>query len=114
MGGHEPTDAQWHWLAPLLPAQQTRVGRPSHPHRWIINGILWILATGAPWRDLPEKYGSWHTVSSRFYRWRRTGIWQHMLAALQPQADQQGRLDWALHFRDNTIVRAHQHAAAAR
>jgi transposase len=114
MGRHELTDAQWHWLAPLLPPQQPRVGRPSHPHRRIINGILWILATGAPWRDLPEQYGSWHTVSSRFYRWRRTSIWQHILAALQRQADQQGRLDWSLHFVDSTIVRAHQHAAGAR
>lgn len=88
--------------------------RPSRPPRDIINGILWILATGAPWRDLPRQYGSWHTVSSRFYRWRRAGIWQHIFAALQQQADRRLELDWRVHFIDSTIVRAHQHAAGAR
>jgi transposase len=72
------------------------------------------LATGAPWRDLPEQFGPWHTISSRFYRWRRAGIWARVLAALQRHADQHGQLDWSMHFVDSTIVRAHQHAAGAR
>src|SRR5260370_14606473 len=62
MGRHELTDTQWHQLPPLLPPQKPRLGRPGQPHRRIINGILWILATGAPWRDLPPQYGSPHTV----------------------------------------------------
>jgi transposase len=74
MGRHELSDTQWRQLAPHLPPEKPRVGRPAHPHRRIINGILWILATGAPWRGLPAQYGSWQTVSSRFYRWRRAGI----------------------------------------
>ena len=111
MGRHELTDAQWERLAPFLPPQTPRVGRPAHPHRRILNGILWILATGAPWRDLPACYGKWQTVSSRFYRWRRAGAWQRILAALQCREDRQGRLDWSVHFVDSTIVRAHQHAA---
>ncbi len=114
MGRHELTDAQWQRLAPLLPPQKPPVGRPSQPHRRIINGILWILATGAPWRDLPAQYGAWHTVSSRFYRWRRAGIWVRIQAALQQRADRQGQVDWSVHFVDSTIVRAHQHAAGAR
>lgn len=114
MGRHELTDAQWQRLAPLLPPQKPRIGRPAHPHRPIINAILWIVATGAPWRDLPEHYGSWHTVSSRFYRWQRGGIWQRILAALQQLADRHRQLDWSVHFLDSTIVRAHQHAAGAR
>jgi transposase len=114
MGRHELTDAQWHRVAPLLPPQKPRVGRPGHPHRRILNGILWILATGAPWRDLPPEYGSWHTVSSRFYRWRHAGVWARLLAALQQWADRQGQVDWSVHFLDSTIVRAHQHAAGAR
>jgi transposase len=114
MGRHELTDAQWHTLAPLLPPEKPRIGRPNHPHRRIINGILWIVATGAPWRDLPEHYGPWHTISSRFYRWRRAGIWGRILAALQRHADQYRQLDWSVHFVDSTIVRAHQHAAGAR
>jgi transposase len=71
------------------------------------------LATGALWRDLPERYGSWHTVASLFHRWQRAGIWQRILAALQQRADQQGRREWSLHFVDSTIVRAHQPAAGA-
>lgn len=114
MGRHELTDAQWQRLAPILPPEKSRVGRPSHSHRRIINGILWILETGAPWRDLPAQYGSWHTVSSRFYRWRHAGTWQRILVALQQHADRCGQLDWSVHFVDSTIVRAHQHAAGAR
>lgn len=76
--------------------------------------MLWIARTGAPWRDLPEHYGAFGTVASRFYRWRRAGIWQRILEALQARADRQGRVDWSLHFVDSTIVRAHQHAAGAR
>src|SRR5690348_7685436 len=110
MGRHELTDAQWLRLAPLLPPEKPRVGRPSHPHRRILNGILWILATGAPWRDLPERFGPWHTVASRFYRWRRADIWQQILSAVQQRADRLGELDWSLHLLDSTSVRAHQHA----
>jgi transposase len=114
MGRHELMDAQWLTLAPLLPPEKPPVGRPSHPHRRILNGILWILATGAPWRDLPERFGPWHTVASRFYRWRRAGIWQQILIALQELADRRGELDRSLHLLDSTSVRAHQHAAGAK
>jgi hypothetical protein len=60
------TDAQWRRLEPLLPPERPRTGRPNHSHRTILNGILWILRTGAPWRDLPDRYGPVGTVSSRF------------------------------------------------
>ena len=80
----------------------------------MLNGILWILRTGSPWRSLPERYGSWKTVSSRFYRWQKAGVWGRILSALQQEADGEGRLDWTLHFVDSTVVRAHQHAAGAK
>ena len=80
----------------------------------MINGVLWILRTGAPWRDLPALYGKWTTVVSRFYRWRRAGIWQHVFAKLQEQADADGKLDWDKHYVDGTVIRAHQHAAGAK
>ena len=67
-------DTQWERLQPLLPPQKPRTGRPNLDHRWIVNGILWLLRTGAPWRDVPERYGPWRTVASRFYRWCRAGI----------------------------------------
>ena len=108
------SDAQWEALRPHLPPAKPRTGRPNKDHRTVLEGILWVLRTGAPWRDLPERFGSPGTVSSRFYRWRQAGVWDRVLAALQAQADAEGRLDWTLHFVDGTTVRAHQHAAGAR
>jgi transposase len=108
------TDVQWEWLRPLLPPQKPRTGRPAKDHRTILNGILWILRTGSPWRCLPERYGSWKTVSSRFYRWQEAGVWDRVLAELQRRGDAEGRLDWSLHFVDSTVVRAHQHAGGAK
>jgi transposase len=108
------TDQEWERLQPLLPPQKPDVGRPAHDHRTIINGILWILRTGAPWRDLPARFGKWTTVVSRFYRWRVAGIWQRVFARLQEQADADGRLDGEKHYVDGTVIRADQHAAGAR
>lgn len=65
----ELTKEQWQRLKPLLPDQKPAVGRPSNDHCTTINGMLWILRTGAPWRDLPSCYGAWETVAGRFYRW---------------------------------------------
>ena len=114
MGRFDLSDRQWARLEPLLPPQRPRTGRPNDDHRRIVSGILWVLRTGAPWRDLPERYGPVGTVSSRFYRWREAGVWDRVLAALQAEADAKGEVDWDLHFVDATIVRAHQHAAGAR
>jgi transposase len=113
----ELSHAQWQRLQPLqplLPPQKPRVGRPSLDHRTTINGILWVLRTGAPWRDLPQRYGAWATVSGRFYRWQRTGLWQQILQTLQQQADAEGKLNWQLHHVDGSVIRAHQHAAGAK
>ena len=114
MRRRELTDEQWERLKSLLPPQKPRTGRPSRDHRTIVDGILWVLRTGAPWRDLPERYGPWQTVASRFYRWRKAGVWQRILEALQQHADAEGRLDWQIHFVDSTVIRAHQHAAGAK
>ncbi len=108
------TDAQWERLRPVLPPQKPRTGRPANDHRTVLDGILWILRTGSPWRALPERYGSWKTVSSRFYRWQKAGVWHRVLSALQRQADAEGRLDWTLPFVDSTVLRTHQHAAGAK
>jgi transposase len=108
------TNEQWERLEPLLPPQKPHTGRPAEDHRRILNGILWILRTGAPWADLPERYGPWKTVATRFYRWRKAGIWDRLFAAVQQQADAEGRIDWEVHYVDGTVVRAHQHAAGAK
>jgi transposase len=80
----------------------------------VINGILWIDRTGAPWRDLPERYGKWSSVASRFYRWQKAGIWDKIVAALQTQADAAGVINWDVHYMDGSVIRAHQHAAGAK
>jgi transposase len=108
------TDTQWERLQPLLPPQKATTGRPAHDHRQILEAILWLSRTGAPWRDLPRELGRWQTVSSRFYRWRQQGVWGRVLAALQAQADARGELDWLVHYLDSTVIRAHQHAAGAK
>lgn len=108
------TNSQWFRLKRLLPPQQQTVGRPSKDHRTTINGILWILRTGAPWRDLPPTYGFWETVSGRFYRWRKQGVWQRILHTLQQEADAAGQVNWEFHCVDSSVIRAHQHAAGAK
>jgi len=111
---HELTDEQWARLAPLLPPQKPRTGRPAKDHRTVVEGICWLGRSGAPWRDLPAEYGPWRTVASRFYRWDQQGVWARVLTALQAQADARGAFGWLLHHLDSTIVRAHQHAAGAK
>ncbi len=108
------TDEQWDRIRPLLPPQRPKTGRPAKDHRTVVEAILWIDRTGAPWRDLPEEFGPWQSIATRFYRWVEAGVWDHVLAELQRQADAEGDLDWNLHHIDGTSVRAHQHAAGAQ
>ncbi len=107
------TDEQWERLRTVLPPQKPKTGRPAKDHRLVINAILWILRTGAPWRDLPTEYGPWQTIATRFYRWVKTGVWERVLTALQRRTQTEATLDWSLHHIDGTTVRAHQHAAGA-
>jgi transposase len=110
----ELSDRQWARLAPLLPPERPKTpGHPWQPHRKVLNGILWRLRTGTPWRDIPARYGPWHTCYDRYVRWQRQGLWRQILQALQAQEDAAGRLHWAEGSLDSTIVRAHQHAAGA-
>ncbi len=114
MRRHELTDDQWDRLEPLLPPQRPATGRPARDHRTILNGILWILRTGAPWRDLPERFGPWKTVYSRFRRWQEAGIWDQILTALQREGAHDDRIDGSITMIDSSSIRAHQHAAGAR
>jgi hypothetical protein len=76
------TDAGWARIAPLLPPQKPPTGRPAHDHRTMLSGMLWVIRTGAAWRDLPAHFGPWETVHSRYHRWRKAGIWPQILEAL--------------------------------
>jgi transposase len=107
------TDAQWARLEPLLP-QPAKSGRPSKwTKRQLIDGIRWRVRVGAPWRDVPECYGSWQAVYGLFRRWQRAGVWRQIITALQARADAAGLITWDVSV-DSTIARAHQHAAGAR
>lgn len=114
MPRHGLTDAQWERLAPHLPPERPKVGRPSRPHRELLDAVLWVLATGSPWRDLPDELGPWPSAYSRFRRWEAKGIWRSLLAELQREADERGEIDWRLHFVDGSVVRAHVSAAGAK
>jgi transposase len=104
---------QWARLAPLLPCV-SKIGRPPKwPKRQLIDGIRWRIRVGAPWRDVPDRYGPWQTVYGLFRRWQRDGTWAHVLTRLQTIADAADQIAWDVSV-DSTILRAHQHAAGAR
>ena len=111
---HELTDEQWDKIKPLLPPEKPKTGRPNQEHRTMLNGMIWRAKTGTPWRDLPDRYGKWKTVYSRWLRWRDAGVWRQIWEALQQEADNKGKVAWEIHFIDSTLVRAHQHAAGAK
>ena len=116
MRRYELTDAQWALIARSFP-DGYHDGRPGHPwrgHRRVVNGILWHLHTGAPWRDLPERYGPWQTVYDRFNRWRQDGTWATLLDALLLRLDKQGLIDRDLWLVDASVIRATRAAAGAK
>ena len=106
----ELTDEQFDRIEEHLPEVDGR-GRPYEDHRPIINGIFWILRTGAPWRDLPKRYGKWKTVYDRFRTWAEDGTLQAMVNELQSELDEEGQIDWEQFNVDGTNVRASRAAA---
>ncbi|MBK3386009.1 MULTISPECIES: IS5 family transposase [Streptomyces] len=113
MGRGDLTNREWSLLEPHLPPSGRRGGR-WNDHRTVVNGVLFRVRTGVPWRDLPERYGSWKTVYERHRRWSADGTWDRILHSVQADADLAGRIDWSMVGVDSTSCRAHQHAAGAR
>ena len=113
MGRTDLTERQWLTLEPHLPANPKR-GHAFADHRRVINGIVWRMRTGAPWRDIPERYGPWSTCYDRFTNWSKNGTWAAILAALQVQEDKEGNIDWDGAAVDSTSVKAHRSATGAR
>ena len=112
------TDAEYAVLEPGLPDRGPQRGGRWADHRLVIDGIRWRTRTGAPWRDLPARYGPWPTVYSRHRRWSADGTWAGLLDRLRAEADRDaGALDaagaWVVSV-DSTVVRAHADAAGAR
>ena len=111
MRRYELTDDQWSLIEDLFPTPSTGQGRPWRSHRQVFNGILWVLFSGAAWRDLPERYGPWKTVYGRFNRWRKDGTFDKILSRLRLQMDEQGLLDYSNWMVDSTVTRAHKSAS---
>ena len=108
---YELTDCEWAAIKPFLPNKPRGVPRVND--RRVLNGTFWVLRSGAPWRDLPERYGKFGTVNARFNRWRREGLFDKILKALQIRLDKQGKIDWDLWLVDGTNIRASRAAAGA-
>lgn len=104
---YEITDEEWERIKDLLPGKACDPGRSGEDNRRFINAVVWIARSGAPWRDLPERYGNWNSVFKRFNRWSKKGVWERIFQELQDPD-----LDWVMI--DSTVVRAHQHAAGQK
>ena len=113
MARHGLSDADWARIEALFPAPASR-GRPRRDSRTLLNGMLWILRTGAPWRDLPERFGPFQTVHRRFCEWREGGVLIKVVEALQGELNDEGEIDWEVWCVDGTTVRAARCAAGAR
>jgi len=106
MRRYELTDEEWNRIDPLLPGREGDPGAHGEDNRLFVNAVIWIARTGAPWRDLPERFGEWNSVFQRFNRWSKSGIWERVFQAMKSP-------DLEALMLDSTIIRAHQHAAGA-
>lgn len=104
---HAISDADWERIQDLLPGRPGQPGWVARDNRLFLDAVLWIAKTGAPWRDLPERFGNWNSVWKRFDRWAQKGTWRRVFAALGDPD-----LEWLI--LDSTVVRAHPHAAGAK
>ena len=104
---HAISDDRWERVKDLLPGKEGDPGVTAKDNRLFVDAVLWIAKTGAPWRDLPERFGNWSSVWKRFDRWSRKGIWERVFRELQDPD-----LEWLI--LDSSVIRAHQHAAGAK
>lgn len=106
---YELSDNEWERLKEFFPRREAgQLGRPRNDDRQLLNGVLWVLRSGAAWRDVPERYGPWSTVYNRFVQWQESGLFAQILEELGGDADLQ---DISM---DSTSVKAHQHSAGAK
>ena len=105
MRRHELTNDEWSRVEGMLPPERTgKKGRPGKDNRMMLNGILWIARSGAPWRELPTRYGSWKSVYSRFCKWRDDGVIEKIYRSLLIDADMENLSI------DSTSIKVHQSA----
>ena len=101
-------NSQWERIAPQLPGKVGDPGRHAADNRRFVEAVLWIARTGAPWRDLPDPFGKWFTVYTRFWRWAQKGVWERVFKCLSDDPD----FEYVLI--DATLVRVHQHGTGAK
>jgi transposase len=102
------SDAAWERMSAHIIGDERSRGTSGRDNRLFVEGVLWIVRTGAPWRDLPEVFGSWNSAFRRFSRWSAKGVWHRIFVAMADDPD------FEYLIVDSTIVRAHQHAAGAK
>jgi len=102
------SDEQWKKISGLIIGRPDQKGSTGRDNRMFVEGVLWIVRTGSPWRDLPEVFGEWNSVFRRFSRWSAKEVWQRIFEALSDDPD------FEYLIIDSTIVRAHQHASGAK
>lgn len=105
---YELSDDQWERIKNLLPGKRSDPGRTGSDNRNFVNGVLWVLRSGARWYDLPERYGKWKTVHKRFTRWAKSGVWEKVFKSLLKDRDN------AYMMLDSSLVKAHQQAATGK
>ena len=105
---YELSDAQWDRIAGFLPGKPGDPGRSGGDNRRFVNGVLWVLRSGARWQDIPERYGKYKTIHKRFTRWAKAGVWEKVFASLTGDPDNQYLM------LDTTLVRVHQQAAGGK
>jgi putative transposase len=105
---YELEDRQWDRIAPVLPGKAGDPGRTAADNRLFVNGVLWVLRSGAHWHDLPPRYGKYKSVHKRFTRWAKAGVWERVFELLIKERDNQYLM------LDTTLVRAHQQAATGK
>ena len=108
VGRYELSEAQWQRICELLPGKPGDPGRSGADNRLFVNGVLWVLRSGARWQDLPERYGKWKSVHTRFTRWAKAGVWEKVFASLVDDPDNRYLM------LDTTLVRVHQQAAGGK
>jgi transposase len=101
-------DAAWDRISLLIIGRLDQRGSTGRDNRMFVEGVLWIVRTGSPWRDLPEVFGEWNSVFRRFSRWSRKDVWWRIFEAMSDDPD------FEYLIVDSTIVRVHQHAAGAQ
>lgn len=111
MKRHELSEIQWNKIKEMFPPERKpQGGRPGKSNREMLNAMLYWLNTGIPWRDLPERYGPWQSVYSRYRAWTKAGVWENVLANLI----QQDIVDETTLMIDSTTIKVHQHASGCK